>query len=343
MEGMGALWKEVLEPGICVACGGCVGLCPYMSFYDGRVVCTDRCDREEGRCYEVCPRVIRGEEMSETDPIGPFLSIHRARNRDVDVRDRAQYGGVVSGLLLLALEENMVDEAVLTTGDDKGCAHGVVAATREEVMSCAGSRYAASAVLEAFNKRAKNGPANLAVVGLPCQAQSLALAKASPLTHEETRQSIGLTIGIFCTWALAHRPLSKFLREEGLIDMSRSYDIPPPPANVFQVFTLETKKEYPLDRIRPFVQPGCALCPDMTSEKADVSVGAVEGMEGWNTLIVRTEKGKKLVDLAIEKGVLEVGELPAASYEHLKEASLIKRGRGFENQKKRLQAGSGSK
>ena len=34
-------------------------------------------------------------------------------------------------------------------------------------------------------------------------------------------------------------------------------------------------------------------------------MGAVEGLESWNTVLVRTEAGESLVQRAIEKGSLE--------------------------------------
>jgi len=249
----------------------------------------------------------------------------------------------MTSLGVLALEDGFIDKSSLTTGDADGFPRGIIAGSPAEVLACAGSRYQASASLEAFNRCAKDGVSKLGVVGLPCQVQSLAQAKASPLSREEHRESAALVLGLFCTWALSHRPFKLFLREEGLAETRRTYDIPPPPANVFQVFTPSGTREYPLDRVRPFVQAGCALCPDMTAERADLSVGAVEGMDGWNTLIVRSSKGKDLVDRAIEKGVVEIAELPPENLDHLIEASLNKRKRGYENQKRRTKGSEGLK
>ncbi len=67
----------------------------------------------------------------------------------------------------------------------------------------------------------------------------------------------------------------------------------------------------------------------MTAEFADVSVGAAEGIEGWNTLIVAATRGAKLVEAARADGVLETAPLPDANLAHLKEASLLKKRRGL--------------
>jgi len=67
----------------------------------------------------------------------------------------------------------------------------------------------------------------------------------------------------------------------------------------------------------------------MTSELSDISVGTVEGEEGWNTVIVRTERGENLLHRAESKGVLETRAYPEDKWTHLKEASILKKQRGL--------------
>lgn len=338
-RGMDVLKNEVLTPGLCVACGGCVGLCPHIHFFDGKVVCTDTCDLDDGRCYAVCP-IANGEEKQSAakEPVGPFISIHRSRSTDKGLRDKAQYGGTISALIITAIEEGLIDEAILTGNNDGDFPCGTIAKTIDDVIACSGSRYTSSAALETFNKRVKEGSAPLGAVVLPCQAQSLALAKDSHKIADLEIPEVELTLGLFCTWALTYRPFKEFLNREGIVERPLRYDIPPPPAEVFQVYTDIEKHEFPLSDIRKFVQAGCALCSDLTAECADISVGAEEGMHDWNTLIVRTEKGKDLADRAISKGLLELEELPDENLSHLFEASEAKRRRGKANRDEREKA-----
>jgi coenzyme F420-reducing hydrogenase beta subunit len=49
------------------------------------------------------------------------------------------------------------------------------------------------------------------------------------------------------------------------------------------------------------------MCFDMTAEFADIAVGAAEGIDGWNTLIVG-QRGAELA--AAERRILEVDSLP---------------------------------
>ena len=75
--------------------------------------------------------------------------------------------------------------------------------------------------------------------------------------------------------------------------------------------------------------PTCTYCLDMTAEFADISVGSVEGIEGWNTVLVRTNAGVKLIELSKAKGKLETGHLPSQILAHLKEAALLKKKRAL--------------
>jgi len=50
------LQKEVLNKGLCSACGACVNLYPYIDMVAGRAVMIEPCSLSEGKCYEFCPR-----------------------------------------------------------------------------------------------------------------------------------------------------------------------------------------------------------------------------------------------------------------------------------------------
>ena len=73
--------------------------------------------------------------------------------------------------------------------------------------------------------------------------------------------------------------------------------------------------------------PSCNVCFDMTNEFADISVGTVEGEKDWNTVIVRTKKGEKTLQDAIDAGVIEIRPLEKEKFDHLCEASLTRKRR----------------
>jgi coenzyme F420 hydrogenase subunit beta len=85
--------------------------------------------------------------------------------------------------------------------------------------------------------------------------------------------------------------------------------------------------EYPLGEIRELVPETCSYCVDMTSEFSDVSVGVVEGRPEMNTLIVRTPRGRRLVDEAEREGWLVVEDMPEENIRHLMWAAANKKRR----------------
>jgi coenzyme F420 hydrogenase subunit beta len=103
------------------------------------------------------------------------------------------------------------------------------------------------------------------------------------------------------------------------------FEIPPPPEDVFIIRTKEGEIRFPLEDIRRFILPACKICADMTSESADISVGRIEGMEGWNMMMTRTHFGDELVQNAEDAGMIEVKTLEEERIEDLREASMQKK------------------
>ena len=336
-KGQKLLIEKVIDKGICVTCGACVGLCPYFDYYDGKVLVMDICNSNTWRCLQFCPQAgfedTNPTVLSEKDavdwPIGKYKKILIARAKNVALRKQVQYGGIVSAILGYALEEELIESAVLTDKGNEGSPQGIIAHDREDILRCAGSRYTASAGLSALNKGIKSNKKNMAVVGLPCQMEAMARMRLMIPDGAERDSHIKLKIGLFCTWALDYRRINKYLNKIGLRERIIKYDIPPPPSQTFRILLEKTGwMKLSLDDIRPFIQKGCALCEDMTAELSDISVGAVEGKEGWNTVIARSETGAELIDSAAKKNIIETDALPEANLVHLKDAALNKKRKG---------------
>jgi coenzyme F420 hydrogenase subunit beta len=337
-RGLKGLESKVLDQGQCAACGACLSLCPYLRSWKGRAVKLHDCDLPEGRCFSFCPRTEvdldslyrslfgKGYEDMET---GPVRRVVMAKAQDPELLKRAQNGGVVSALMGLALDEGRIQAAILTERDTELLPQGRIAKTKEEVLTCAGSGYVTGYTLEALNRGPWQGQERIGVVGLPCQMLALACMKASPLQKRTPVDRVDLLIGLFCTWALDYRPFAGFLKERFGDKPIRKLDITPPPERLLNVTAANDLHQIPLDEIRAFIRPSCQVCLDMTSELSDLSVGTVEGEEGWNTVIVRTAGGEDLLRRAESKGVVATRPYPEDKWSHLKEASILKKRRGL--------------
>jgi len=337
--GLKALEERVFDRDLCVSCGACVSLCPYLRSWQGRTVKLDECDLAEGRCFDYCPRSrvdlnelhqkLFGSSYKEIE-IGTVRSVLMARARDSVWAGRVQNGGVVSALTDFAIQEGVINAAVLTSREVNLLPRGHIVRSREDIMACAGSIYTSGPTLEAFNRGPWNGEERIGIVGLPCMVLALAKMRTSSLEMRTPIDRMDLVIGLFCTWALDYESFIAFLRERfGDLTIGK-VDITPPPERLMKVTAGDELHDIPLDEVRPFIRTGCHVCPDMTSEFSDISVGTVEGEEGWNTVLVRTERGEELVKRAEVQGVIESRPLSEDKLSHLKEASLLKKRRAID-------------
>jgi coenzyme F420 hydrogenase subunit beta len=338
-KGLKALEEKVFNQGLCAACGACLSLCPYLRSWKGKVVKLDDCNLEKGRCFAYCPRTevdldevynkIFGKSYEEIE-MGPFRKIFMARAKDSLLRKKAQTGGVVSALIDFALREKMIQAAVLTPRDGDLLPQGKIIKGRKEILGCAGSSYVSGPTLEALNKGPWKGEERIGIVGLPCQVLSLARMKTSALEKRTPIDRVDLVIGLFCTWALEYKPFMAFLHGRVGGSAIKKLDITPPPERILEVTGDGPLHRVPVDEIRPFIRPSCKICLDMTAELSDISVGTVEGKKSWNTVIVRTDMGEKVLMEAKKARVIETRVLPEDNLNHLKEASLLKKRRALD-------------
>jgi coenzyme F420 hydrogenase subunit beta len=258
--------------------------------------------------------------------IGNVMQATAARSSEPKIRSIAQGGGVVTSLIRTALEDGIIQAAVLTSSAHDGFPCGIVATDQDVTMSCSGSKFVGAHTLEALREALDRGFDRIGIVGLPCQVRAIRKMALLDLKGENLQQRLTLVIGLFCNWALSVRELLPFLHVKLNGHAVKRFDIPPPPANLLIAYTAENQAiEIPLDDVRQFIQKACTVCGDMTSEFADVSVGMYEGKPGWNTVLVRTPTGSNLVELSEKKGKIELEPYPDENLDHLKSAALKKR------------------
>lgn len=336
--GSNELVDDVIRRDLCIGCGMCEDICPYFKTYKGKSAMLFPCTLEQGRCNAHCPKTeVDLDKLSRyfwNEPydgmaLGHFERILAAKAGN-KVKADFQGGGTVSALIAYALEKELADGAILTGAEGvEPVAHRVK--TPEQVAASAGSKFIAAPTLSAMNRAVREGEHRLAVVGTPCQVTAVAQMRMNPLAREDFEDPVALTVGVFCNWALDHRRLTAYLSERMDISEVTGMDIPPPPAEVLGVRTLSGEKRFPLKDIRKLIPHTCFICPDMTAEWADVSVGMYEGRTGWNTLLVRTQTGVELVDRAVTDGWLVTEAFPEADQKALSNAALAKKERSFRN------------
>ncbi len=341
--GSNELFEDVFSHDLCIGCGACVNLCPYYKNHRGKTVRLFPCDLARGRCYAYCPKVeVDLDALSrgfwnlpyDGSPLGNHRQILASRAGKKMTQGSFQAGGTVSSLVTFALQSSIIKAAALT-GRQGLTPVSCLVKDWQDVTKYATSKFMAAPTLAAVNAAVQEGYTRLGVVGTSCQMTAIAQMRMNPLANEDFSDPVALTVGLFCNWALDTRQLSVLLSEKLDIAGIRSMDIPPPPANIMVLKTDDAQVEIPLSEIKPIIPHTCFICPDMTSEWSDVSVGMFEGRPGWNTLIIRSEKGAELVEKAYKEGYLEIDTMPEKNSAHLFRASAEKKQRALRTLKRR--------
>jgi len=333
------LQSDVLQKNLCIGCGACVSLCPYFKTHRGKTSAMFQCTRDSGRCNAYCPKtgvdldLLSSSIFNSTyagDPIGNFKSVYVSEKSSSAGDGNVQNGGTVSALMKFALKSGAVDSAVLTARKGAVSIPEIVT-DPEKVFSYASSKYSTSPVVAGFNRAAESGYAKIGFVGTPCAVTAMAKIRSNPTEIADFTDKTGIVVGLFCTWTLDTWGIEKILKDKLDIDSLQRVDIPPPPEDVMTFSTQHRDVVLPLDEIRPGIPLGCSYCHDMTAEFADISVGALEleGQKNKNIIIVRTERGEKLLNDAVAAGYINISDLPAGVMDGLSKASMNKKLRAF--------------
>lgn len=341
------LRTRVLSSGLCTGCGACANLCPYNAIYKDKIIFVDSCDQDKGRCQAYCPRAFTNlEELKRafydhkdlTLELGAFKGFYITRSTNKSLRASSQHGGTTTALLTLALQEGLINGAILAGEKEELLPHGVMAENPLQIREHAGSKFVVSSTVAAFNDFSKSGYKKIGVVATPCQTLAFAKMRFKPLGKEYTDiDRLGVVIGLFCGWALSWRELKETLNSKTKGNQIKGIDIPPSKYRCMEIDTGNAILKIPLDKMLTSVRESCRYCSDFTAEFSDISVGSARLPEGWdvakkwNQVIVRTDLGQELIELAKSRGVLEFQDVPEENLEKLKRASMNKKKLAVEN------------
>jgi coenzyme F420 hydrogenase subunit beta len=235
--------------------------------------------------------------------IGLYRRIVEARTKDAGIERTCQNRGVVTSLLLHALDSGLIDGA-LVVGRDAWAPVACIASSRDEIIRAAGTKYGVVPVLKELREAVVDrGLGKICVVGSPCHIQSIRYLKHKGLP---LASSVKLTVGLFCRENYEYACIADKIRAQG-VDLSQvdKLDV----SDEFNVYAAGNKLSFPITEAKSCVPRHCLVCQDFAAELADIAIGSGGSAEGWATVIVRTEEGEKVFGGMVEEGLVETGEI----------------------------------
>jgi coenzyme F420 hydrogenase subunit beta len=321
------LYDEVVTTGLCTGCAGCVVVCPHdvLSYddqlgvykpwqneadYGGPADCSHG-DKACTTCTRACPRFrtweteidefMFGRARRADEVSGIYKDICLARAADPILHEVGQDGGLVSAILVYALEHDMIDAALVSYLEGDGSTWKAipgVARTRDEVIASAGSRYTYSANTMAYLDLEKHEE-RIALVGMSCQSSSPPAMKQRKAGKVARR--ISLNIGLLCSKTFDDAIFEELFEAKYGLKKSEMRKM-----NIKGVFQIWMKNgdyhEVPLKECHAWTREGCKMCPDFAAEHADISTGGIGAFNDWTLTVVRTDTGREIMQRMLDDG-----------------------------------------
>jgi coenzyme F420 hydrogenase subunit beta len=320
---------------MCLGCGACACACPNDRITladvpeDGIRPLLDEkgCD-ECGKCVEVCPGyatihppglIKESLEGEIGQGFGPVLEIWEGYAADDEIRFHGSSGGLTSALALYCMEKEGMQGALHTGADPERPWRNktVFSTTLDDLLTRTGSRYSPASPCDGL-RRIESSTGPCVFIGKPCDVVGTRMSQA---VRPGLDRNIGVNIAFFC----AGTPSTS-----GLLELLKHVEVPPESVREIRFrgrgwpgkFTVKTRGEGNkitemsymeswgfLQRYRPY---RCHLCPDGTGEFADLSCGdpwyreIPEDEQGHSLVVVRTEKGRRILHSARETGYVRL-------------------------------------
>jgi coenzyme F420 hydrogenase subunit beta len=338
------LIRLVQQKNFCGKCGGCVAFCSADNLGalevgpDGmpRFADEEKC-LKCGICYMICPNIYDlDEELKKKaewePPIGPMKDLVSAQTTNPIVREKCTDGGVVTSLLLYLMDNHLIDGALVSRSDGPFLRGPMLATSGEEIISASGSHYDESfSVVKLGSHYSTYSPAmqelkslrkglidRVAMVGTPCQIHTVRKMQVLGIIPSDV---IKYCFGLFCMENFSFDDIQmRHLEKKYGFDLTQLVKV-----NVKEDFFIYLKDgkviHIPFEEIDSIARPACLVCPDFSAEFSDLSFGGLGSPEGYTTVLIRSERGKR-----VYRGALTAGYIKGRKYSSTEKArsDLIK-------------------
>lgn len=335
------LQSEIINKGLCCGCGTCAGVCPHgaikMTLSKGLFkpqinpalcvdcqICLKACPGGNVNLNELQLKVFGKKPVNRT--MGNYLACYSGYALDDEIRFNSASGGIITQLLIFALENRIIDGAIVTRMNPENPLEpeAFIARTREELVEASKSKYCPVAANTCLHQVLQED-GRYALVGLPCHIIGARKAEAILKTLENR---IVLKFGLLCSHAVDFEGVSFLLKKLGVAERQvnrMSYRGQGWPGYL----VIETKDNrkisiplvgswhayWPLFSSFFFTPMRCTMCPDQAAELADLSFGDAwlsemrSDRKGSSIVISRSKMGQRLLEMAETSGAVALTPL----------------------------------
>lgn len=222
-----------VDDDLCTGCGTCFSMCPRaaidIKIDSKRGTYRPAIDLQKcincGICIKVCPgkgvdfiqlNQLCFGEIPKSVLIGSYHNCYTGFVNNSNIRQEASSGGVITQILIYALEQGIIDGALVTKMSEENplIPKPFIARTRKEVIDASKSKYcpvpANIAIKEILNS--KKGE-RFAVVGLPCHIHGIRKAEQ---VNNQLKDKIVLHLGLFCSNSPNFLATTYILKKHGI-------------------------------------------------------------------------------------------------------------------------------
>ncbi|MFX0024103.1 MAG: Coenzyme F420 hydrogenase/dehydrogenase, beta subunit C-terminal domain, partial [Candidatus Hermodarchaeota archaeon] len=323
----------VHEIGICQQCGGCVSFCnsienEVIGFKEPNsppdYINEEKC-LECGICYLICPQThVLDEDLNNnfnfsdfaSMPIGFIENIYSCQSTDSEFLKYGTDGGVVNTIINYLIEKKIVDGAIVAKTKSTFSREASIARNKKDLIDASGTKLDMSLQLDTVQKfhtyisslpklnyfRSKR----LALVGTPCQIYTVRCMQTLGIIPSE---NIEICLGLFCyeNFYFDTQKLTQFEEQFNIKikDIER--------INIKENLIIELKNHnaskktfyVPFEELTDYMRPACGVCKDFTNIYADLSFGGLGSPDKFTTVIIRTKKGKEIINSTIRTGLIK--------------------------------------
>jgi coenzyme F420-reducing hydrogenase beta subunit len=283
----------------CIGCGACALVCPTNS------------KRIRINTYPTLPEDIEKIEQQflkgkKDENFGVYNDIFAAKS-SIDGQD----GGVATALLISGMQKGLFDAAIVVQRTDGYNAEAVIAENIDEILKAKGTKYLRVKMMSKLGELIGKGKKKIAVVGTACEVR--ATRKIQQIVLNEFPDAEITIIGLFCFEAFDYEKLKKETQRLLGVDLDKAEKTQ---IHKGKYIVQVAGKEYSCSvrDLSKAIENGCAYCDDFTARLADISVGSVGSPDGYSTVIVRSDVGKRLLEkLDLTKGDINTEEITKLS------------------------------